>query len=208
MGQHLIDSLADHMLTHQAPYLTMAQPTLEDEDTTTQQQSPRARSAEWLETFLLHFDNLRETPNVDATFDAVYNEQQQSVEPRDTSPLLPQSTASHEPSPVYVLPIRESTPVFRLNRSRDGTPVLSASRESTPATTTATYSRESTPVLSLNMDDPVQAATALAWLEAALLQVDSGLDAERLKKYVVLPLAMDPAKDRGVLLSCVGAKDF
>lgn len=172
----------------------MAHPTLEDEDTTTQQQSPPARSAEWLETFLLHFDNPRETPNVDVTFDAVYNEQQQSVEPQDTVPLLPQSTASREPSPVYVLPTWESTPVFRLNQSRDGTPVLSASRESTP-------------VLSLNMSDPVQAATALAWLEAALLQVDSGLDAERIKEFVVLPLAMDPAKDRGVLFSCVRAVD-
>lgn len=150
----LIDALPDHTLTHQAPYLVMAQPTLEAEDTTTQQ-SPPAASAEWLETFLLHFDNLRETPNVDATFDAVYNEQQTN-KPRDASPLH-QTTASRELSPVFILPSRESTPVFRVTRSRDGTPVLSTSTSTSRDSTPATYSRESTPVLSLNMDDPVKA---------------------------------------------------
>lgn len=37
------------------------------------------------------------------------------------------------------------------------------------------------------------------------MQVDLGLDAERITVLVILPLAKDPAKDKEVLLACVRA---
>lgn len=62
--------------------------------------------------------------------------------------------------------------------------------------------------MSLDMDDPVQAATALAWLQDAVMQVDPETDVERFKELVVVPLARDPGMDRAVLFAGVVEVDL
>jgi hypothetical protein len=51
-------------------------------------------------------------------------------------------------------------------------------------------------VLSLDMNDPLQAATAMAWLETAVRNVDSSIDAEQFKNLVAIPLGEEPAMER------------
>lgn len=175
----------------------------------TDPQLTNGRSSDWRATFLEHFDALRNTAQVDTSLDVAYNDQN-TTRTQEASPDLRKTpghymSASRETSPVFVVQSRESSPVFRISQSRSNTPGIgsSASRESTPAA----YSRESTPVLSLDMNGPVQAATAMAWLEGAVRNVEPGVDSDRFRNLVAVPLAEEPAMERGPLYSQVEAVD-
>jgi hypothetical protein len=59
-------------------------------------------------------------------------------------------------------------------------------------------------VLSLGMNDPQQTATAMAWLETAVRNLDSSTDADRFRDLVAIPLGEEPAMKREKLYSQVG----
>lgn len=171
--------------------------------------SATGRSPAWRATFLDHFTTIRNSSQANTNLDIAYIDQQ-TAGLHEPGPNLqatpdPRVNASRETSPVLVVQSRESSPVFRISQSRDTTPSIntSASRESTPAV----HSRESTPVLSLDMDDPIQAATAMAWLEGAVRNVDSAINPDRFRDLVAIPLAEEPAMEREALYSQVGAID-
>jgi hypothetical protein len=165
--------------------------------------STTTRTSEWRASFLDHFNTVRKTTQPNNGLDAIYSTQRTDKDEAPTSHL--RTNASRESSPVFIVQSRESSPVFHVSFSRDTTPGMNpgTSRESTPAT----YSRESTPVLSLDMNDPLQAATAMAWLETAVRNVDSSIDAEQFKNLVAVPLGEEPAMERERLYSQVGDVD-
>jgi hypothetical protein len=165
--------------------------------------STTTRTPEWRASFLDHFDTVRNTAQPNTGLDAIYSTQHKDKDQAYT-PDLP-TNIPRESSPVFIVQSRESSPIFHVTFSRDTTPGVnpSTSRESTPAT----YSRESTPVLSLDMNDPLQAATAMAWLETAVRNVDSNIGAEHFKDLVAIPLGEEPAMERERLYSQVGDVD-
>jgi hypothetical protein len=165
--------------------------------------SNTTRRPEWRASFLGHFNTIRKTTQPNNGLDAMYSTQHTNNK-QAPSPDL-RANDSRESLPVFIVQSRESSPVFQVRFSRDTTPSINpgTSRESTPAT----YSRESTPVLSLDMNDPLQAATAMAWLETAVRNVDSSIDAEQFKNLVAIPLGEEPAIERERLYSQVGDVD-
>jgi hypothetical protein len=165
--------------------------------------STTTRTPEWRASFLTHFNTIRKTTQPNNGLDAIYSTQCTDKNQAPTPDL--RTNASRESSPVFIVASRESSPVFRVSASRDTTPGINpgTSRESTPAT----YSRESTPVLSLDVNDPLQAATAMAWLETAVRNVNSSIDAEQFKDLVAISLGEEPAMERDRLYSQVGDVD-
>lgn len=156
-----------------------------------------------------HFTTIRNSTQANTNLNIAYIHQQ-TAGVQEPSPNLqttpdPRVNAFRETSPVFIVQSRVSSPVFRISQSRDATPGIntSASRESTPAV----YSRESTPVLSLDMDDPVQAATATACLEGAVRNVEPRISADHFKDLVAIPLAEEPAMERGSLYERVAVVD-
>jgi hypothetical protein len=154
--------------------------------------STTTRTPEWRASFLDHFNIVRKTTQPNNGLDTIYSTHHTDKSEAPTPDL--RTNAS-----------RESSPVFQVSFSRDTTPGINPgiSRDSTPAT----YSRESTPVLSLDINEPLQAATAMAWLETAVRNVDSNIDTEQFKNLVAIPLCEWPAMDRERLYSQVGDVD-
>ncbi|KAM0723228.1 hypothetical protein Q7P37_001428 [Cladosporium fusiforme] len=144
-----------------------------------------ARTDEWLATFLTHFDLLRTT--------SIGNELDYLAR---TNSFLSLEGIQQEKSlaPGSTIDSREQTPNLRKSTSRESTPVFASDR-----------SRETTPMLSLDMDDPVQAATALTWLETAVLEVDAEVEAEDFRELIAIPLAKKPDMEREVLCAQAGA---
>jgi hypothetical protein len=161
------------------------------------------RTPEWRAAFLDHFNTVRNTAQPNAGLDAIYNAQRTDKNQASTENIP--INASRESSSAFIAQSREPSPVFHVSFSRDTTQGIdsSTSRESTPAT----YSRESTPAVSLDMDDPQQAATAMAWLESAVRNVDFSINADRFRDLVAISLSEQPAMERERLYSQVGYVD-